>query len=226
MLCAPYQVMRAQRRRTAPVQQEMKLNGWGGKRAGAGRPRRKGRRCVAHRSRAPFRRRQALHVTMRMADGVYNLRGSKAQAVVGRMLLGGAGKFDVSVVQLSVQGNHIHLLVEAPDQISLGRALKGVGVRLARGMNQLMGRRGRVVGDRYHAHLLRTPTEVRHAIHYIRHNYRKHEAQCGRLLPSSFIDPCSSDRELSQCVVKASVWLLTTGLRGPPPNALRAVTEG
>jgi putative transposase len=219
--------MRAQRRKEAPVQQEMNLPTWGGKRKNAGRKPRRGRRLVAHRSRGAFNHRRPLHVTIRMADGVYNLRGNKAQVVVGRMLLGGAGKFGVSVVQLSVQGNHIHLLIEAPDHVSMGRALKGMAVRLARGMNKLMGRAGgRVVGDRYHAHLLRTPTEVRHAIHYIRHNFRKHEAQCGRVLPVSFIDPCSSDRELAQCVVRASVWLLTTGLRGPPPNALRAATEG
>ena len=157
---------------------------------------------------------------MRMADGVYNLRGGRAQALVGRTVLRGAGKFGVSVVQVSVQGNHIHLLVEAPDQISLGRALKGMAVRLARGLNKLMGRAGRVVGDRYHAHLLQTPTEVRHAIHYIRHNFRKHEAQRGRVLPASFLDPCSSDGGLSSCVVRATVWLLGAGRRGPPPNAL------
>jgi len=28
-----------------------------------------------------------------------------------------------------------------------------------------MGRKGRVFDDRYHARVLRTPTEVRHAIH-------------------------------------------------------------
>jgi hypothetical protein len=32
----------------------------------------------------------------------------------------------------------------------------------------MMGREGRVFDDRYHARVLRTPTEVRHAIHYVR----------------------------------------------------------
>ena len=154
---------------------------------------------------------------MRMADHVYSLRARRSRKALERMVRGGAGAFGVSLVQFSVQGNHIHLLVEAPDQVSLGRAMKGMAVRLARGMNQLMGRTGPVLGDRYHAHRLTTPTEVRHAIHYIRNNFRKHEAQCGRPLPSRFVDPCSSDGDFAAFVSPPTVWLLCGGLRGPPP---------
>ena len=61
----------------------------------------------------------------------------------------------------SVQGNHLHLVAEARDAASLGRAMKGLGVRIARGLNGLMGTRGPVLADRYHARILRTPREVR-----------------------------------------------------------------
>jgi len=75
--------------------------------------------------------------------------------------------------------------------------MKGLGVRLARGLNKLMGRRGQVLADRYHAHILRTPTEVRNAVHYVLHNYRRHTLQQGGTLPRSFIDTYSSaSREL------------------------------
>jgi hypothetical protein len=69
-------------------------------------------------------------------------------------------------------GNHIHLLVEAVDRRALARGMQGLGVRIARGLNAVMRRSGRV--DRYHAHILRTPTEARHARTYLLHNARRH----------------------------------------------------
>jgi hypothetical protein len=41
------------------------------------------------------------------------------------------------------------MIVEAPDAESLGRAMKGLEVRMARALNRLMDRRGPVFADRY-----------------------------------------------------------------------------
>src|SRR5260370_24797167 len=41
-------------------------------------------------------------------------------------------------------------------------------------MNQLMCRKGRVIDDRYHVHALKTPTEVGHALRYLRLNAHHH----------------------------------------------------
>jgi putative transposase len=68
----------------------------------------------------------------------------------------------------------VHFLVEAPDRRALSRALKGLGVRIARGLNRVMKRQGRVIGDRYHAHVLRTPSEVTRARTYLLTNARQH----------------------------------------------------
>ena len=77
-------------------------------------------------------------------------------------------------------GNHIHLLVEASDRIRLARGMQGLGVRVAVRMNRMMGnRRGRVVGDRYHARILRTPSEARNARRYLLGNAHKHFAVAG-----------------------------------------------
>ena len=73
-----------------------------------------------------------------------------------------------------MQGNHIHLICETPDKESLSRAMKGLEVRVARKMNGMMGRRGRVIGDRYHASLLRSHRQATRAVRYVRENHRKH----------------------------------------------------
>ena len=54
------------------------------------------------------------------------------------------------------------------------RGLQGAAIRIARAVNRALGRRGAVWGDRYHARILRTPREVRHALVYLLQNWRKH----------------------------------------------------
>jgi REP element-mobilizing transposase RayT len=151
-----------------------------------------------------------------MAATVWNLRSRRSFRVIEQVLRGGADRFEVRVVQFSIQGNHIHLLVEAPDRVELGRAIKGLSVRLARGLNRMMKRSGRVLGDRYHAHVLRTPSEVRRAISYIRDNARQHAAARGEAYSAGYIDPyCSAARGRDHDVALPApqTWLCRQGGR-------------
>jgi REP element-mobilizing transposase RayT len=109
----------------------------------------------------------------------------------------GAVRFGFRLVHYAVMGNHVHFLVEAPDRRALGRALKGLGVRIARGLNRVMKRQGRVIGDRYHAHILRTPAEVRRARSYLLTNAKRHYAYAHE-------DPFAS----RVAVAAARTWLL------------------
>jgi hypothetical protein len=103
-----------------------------------------------------------------------------------------------------VQSNHVHLIVEGVN----GVAMKGLGVRLARGINRLVGRSGRVIADHYHAHALRTPAEVRNAVQYVLRNHEKHTGERGFDEFSSVAQP--------QIVVAAETWLLRRA--GPWPG--------
>lgn len=78
------------------------------------------------------------------------------------------------LVHFSVQRDHVHLLVEGDGHASLRRGIQGLAIRVARAVNCVLGRRGKVWADRYHARLLRTPREVRTALVYVLQNWRKH----------------------------------------------------
>jgi hypothetical protein len=54
--------------------------------------------------------------------------------------------------------------------------MQGLGVRIARALNRLWRRQGKVLADRYHAHVLSCPRAVRTALAYVLHNARKHKA--------------------------------------------------
>jgi hypothetical protein len=76
-----------------------------------------------------------------------------------------------------------------------------------------MGKRGTVFGDRYHGHVLRTPTETRRAVAYVRNNHRKHMAQVGQVFSPRYVDRFSSEaRELE--LPRPRGWLLR--VHGPP----------
>jgi putative transposase len=187
---------------------------WGGKRAGAGRKPAGAKAGVSHRPRPVLRRRLPVHVTLRMADHVWNLRSRRSLRVIRAALETGADRFGVRVVQLSVQGNHLHLLVEAPDREALARAMKGLAVRLAKGLNRMMGTTGRVLADRYHAHVLATPTEVRRAMRYIRDNAKQHAAARGERYAPGYVDPYSSQAPTAGLTLPAATtWLVREGWR-------------
>ena len=78
------------------------------------------------------------------------------------------------LLQFSVQSDHLHLLVEADAPTRLTRGVQGLAVRTAKAINRVLGRHGRVWADRFHAHVLKSPREVRNALVYVLNNVRKH----------------------------------------------------
>lgn len=145
-------------------------------------------------------------MTLRVRDHVWNLRSRRGLSVLRRAFAGGGERFGFRLVHYSVQGNHLHLLGEARDRLALSRAMKGLGVRIARRLNSLMGTRGPVFRERYHARALRTPLEVRRALLYVLANFRRHQAQVGKRLPEDWLDPFSSARHFDG-------WQATRGMR-------------
>ena len=70
--------------------------------------------------------------------------------------------------------------------------MQGLTVRLARRINAALGRDGKLFAERYHARVLRTPTEVRTVLRYVLLNARHHAAERGETTWRGWVDPCSS----------------------------------
>jgi REP element-mobilizing transposase RayT len=150
-----------------------------------------------------------VHVTIKVARHVFNLRARRCYRVVEQALYTGAERARMKLVQFSVQGDHVHIIVEAADQRALARGIQGLSVRLAVGLNRVMLRRGRVFSDRYHAHVLRTPTEVRRAVAYVRDNFQRHH---GRMV-TGWVDPCASGDATCGALPTPTSWLLGHAFR-------------
>src|SRR4051812_3384606 len=164
----------------------------GGKRRGAGRKPKGPRAGVSHARRSGLLSRHPVHATMRVLPHVWNLRGPRAASTLAGAFAAGKEKDGFRLVHFSIQGNHLHLVVEADDALRLSRGLQGLATRIARRLNRLMGRKGQVFADRYHARALRTPTEVANALAYVLGNFAVHAARRGRPVPARFVDARTS----------------------------------
>ena len=92
------------------------------------------------------------------------------------------------IVHYSAQRDHVHLIVEATDRRALSSGIRSIAIRIARYVNDLLGRRGPLWADRFHSRALTSPRAVRNALVYVLANFRKHAQE--RLRPG--LDPYSS----------------------------------
>jgi REP element-mobilizing transposase RayT len=143
--------------------------------------------------RPSFRAYQPQHVTIRLVRGV-RLRRVRPARLIERVLAEVQARYrGFRVVVFSIQEEHLHLVVEADSSDVFGSAIRSLCIRLAKRLNRLLGRRGRLFDDFHHRQPLATPRQVRHALAYVLLNRRKHVVQ-GGARPGSRVDPWSSAR--------------------------------
>jgi REP element-mobilizing transposase RayT len=149
-------------------------------------------KIVLHRRRPEITRRTPGHVTLRVHRDLAGLRTKRRVGVIRGAIAALCTRGGLRVIDWSIQGNHMHLVIEADDNAALSRGMQGLCVRIAHGLNRLAGRKGAVFTERYHLRLLRTPAEVRNARTYVLNNYRRHAAQSGRSVEPGWVDRFSS----------------------------------
>ncbi len=168
--------------------------GHGGRRPGAGRKPKGERAGVSHHGRPRVTRSSPVHVTLRVLPHVWNLRSQRSLRVIEASLEAAKGWETCRVVHFTALGEHLHLVVEADGQQALSSGMQGLSIRLAKGLNRMMGRKGKVFADRFHAHVLETPAEVRNCLAYVLLNHRSHRARGGERVGRGAVDPFSSAR--------------------------------
>jgi REP element-mobilizing transposase RayT len=186
---------------------------WGGRRDGAGRPKTSTR--VSHLRRPRVSRNEPVHVTIRVRKGLPSLRSRRMVRAVRQVLGSARSELGLTVREHSVQGTHIHIIGEVEGRAGLSRGMQGLNIRLARAINRVAERTGKVFADRYQVEVLRTPRQVKNALAYVLNNLRHHEEQIGfEPYPRDHVD------ELSSAPWFAG-WRIPVkhGATGPPPHA-------
>src|SRR5690242_10924527 len=153
------------------------------KRRGTDRKRRRGKKPgpapkaragSRHQVRPELKAGNPVHVVLRVVGAVGNLRRRATYKAVREATLTTARRENFRIVHLSIQRNHLHLLVEADHKGALASGMQGFQISAAKHLNAAISkdrpgprRRGAVFPDRYHAEIITTPTQARHALSYV-----------------------------------------------------------
>lgn len=228
---------------TARAQMEIPFRRRGGRRRGAGRPPKRPRSSERHKARPAHNARHPVHVTTRVVADVSSLRHRDMYMQLREATIVTARREDFRIVHLSIQRNHIHLLVEADHKEALSRGMQGFSISAAKRINATITARtgirrtGKVIDDRFHARPLTSPRAVRHAISYCLNNWRRHGEDRDGIARTWKVDPFSSAplffawRELEDSpvlwplrptyhpliVLRPRTWLLATGWQAHHP---------
>jgi REP element-mobilizing transposase RayT len=164
----------------------------GGKREGSGRKRSRYRLDAPHRSRPTFTSPAPVHVTMRAEKWMFGFRSDAVYRVLLVVLARYVTWADFRIVHLSIQDNHLHLIVEADNSAALEGGMRSFTINAARAINAAFGNDGRVF-FRYHSTVIRTRRYARNVIAYVLGNWRRHKQDFanGRLL-DAMLDRYSS----------------------------------
>jgi putative transposase len=182
----------------------------GGKRPGAGRKPKGRRALVSHHRRPRFEKPAAVQVTLSVGGQVWNLRSRRCFETIEACLVAARERFGLRVIEFTVLGNHLHLVVEADNDEALSRGMQGLNIRIARALNRLMERRGRVFADHYHSRLLRSPTELVNAIAYVLGNAAHHYGEAGH---DRFSSRAYTAPRRQEILSRPRSWLLRSGWR-------------
>ena len=219
------------RPRKRHVQQSLDLrprevDGRGGKRKGAGRPPKEARSAERHKKRPKVDPRHPLHVTLRAVSGVGSLRKRDVFHAIGYSTVAVAKHDRFRIVHLSIQTNHVHLIVEAASKAVLTQGMQSFQISAAKLINRALRlrsgvrRKGQVFADRYNARALTSPRAVRNALCYVLNNWRHHDENQRIVARTWKVDPYSS-------AIAFPDWKEREGspiLYRPPANYLALVT--
>lgn len=106
-----------------------KVGGWGGNRAGAGRPNLS--KTVNHMKRPTINGKMPLHITQKLSPGFPSLR-TKTLLKEFNKAAREAKKFGFYVLHFSLLKNHLHMVVEAKNNKALGAGMRSLGCRMAK----------------------------------------------------------------------------------------------
>ena len=200
----------------------------GGRRPGAGRKPKGDAAGVAHATRAALAARFPAHVTVKAASRLPRLRRAREYATLRAAFAAGCDRFGFRLVHYAVLNDHLHLLVEAQDRTSLTRGLQGLLIRVAKALNKLWQRHGKVFADRYHDRILKSPRDVRNCLVYVLANGNKHQRDGRHVHVAAPVDMFTSGpwfdgwketvrvaglEAIVRPITNAHTWLLSIGWR-------------
>jgi len=143
----------------------------GGKRVNAGRKRSEAFKYDPwHATRPELSFAHPAHVMLRTLPSVPRLRQRDGYEAIRSVLLYFLGGSAFRIVHISIQRNHLHMIVEATNKDALRRGMQSFAIRAARVLNAAFEREGKVFAFRYKAKQVTSADYARNVLAYVLKN--------------------------------------------------------
>lgn len=140
---------------------------------GAGRPAFNDR-GIRHTSRPTLKKMSSLHLTIKVNRNKAEIKNKKVLKLL-KHSIANARRQELKVIHFALEYDHVHLLIEAEDNVTLGKGMMSLGVTLAKGINRLKKLKGSVYKHRYHFRHITSSRQLKAVMNYIFSNGLKHK---------------------------------------------------
>lgn len=132
-------------------------------------------RGVRHIKRERFFKDCSFHITIKVKQNKADIQNKQILKGLHRAILKARRK-GVRVIHYTLEYNHVHLLVEASNNLLLSKAMQSFGITFAKYINKVKRINGDVYKQRHHLRKINGPLDLKHVLHYIFYNGVKHKS--------------------------------------------------
>lgn len=128
---------------------------------------------IRHRGRETLLKTSSLHLTVKVDRNKADIKSKPILQILKRSILR-ARKQGLKVLHFTLEWDHVHLLIEADNNLELGKGMQAFGVTFAKGINKIKKNSGKVYKHRYHFRKINSGRELKRVMNYIFTNGEKH----------------------------------------------------
>ncbi len=128
---------------------------------------------IRHTNRPHIKKPASLHLTIKVKKKKAEIKNKSVLKILKRAILN-ARKQGLRVIHFSLEYDHVHLLIEADNNLILGKGMQAFGVTLSKAINRLKKLKGGVYKHRYHFRQISSTRELKIVMNYIFTNGLKH----------------------------------------------------
>jgi len=128
---------------------------------------------IRHTARPELERPSSLHLTVKIEKEKANLKNKFILKILKKAILN-ARRFNLKIIHYSLEFDHVHLLIEAENNIILGKGMQSFGVTFSKAINRHRNVSGQVYKHRYHFRKITSAKQLKNVMNYIFKNGVKH----------------------------------------------------
>ncbi|MBC7430080.1 MAG: transposase [Bacteriovorax sp.] len=130
---------------------------------------------IRHTSRPKVLKPTPLHLTIKVRENKADIQNKIVLKSLHRAIIRGRLK-GLKIIHYTLEYNHVHLFVEAKNNLVLHKGMQALGITLSKAINKFKKAKGAVYKHRYHFRQITSLGDLKNVLNYIFNNGVKHKS--------------------------------------------------